>query len=92
MSNIFDNDDLRVQLAARMGIVKPEEVDGFKPLSNVAHDYMVLHWMRAIVQYDANDTYKTFISYISGAMHEYNVGDYARGAMCALGVDISVKD
>ena len=90
--SIFDNDDLRIQLAERMGIEKPEEIDAFKPLSNVAHDYMVLHWMRAVVQHEFKDTYRTFISYLSGSMHQYNVGDYARGAMCALGIDIAEKD
>lgn len=88
VTNIFDNDELRVQLAERMGI----PAGGFFPLRNPEDDYMVLCWMRNTVQIDARDTFKTFISYISGPMHKYEVGDYARGAMCALGVDINVKE
>lgn len=86
--NIFENDDLRVQLAERMGI----PASGFSPLVNPEDDYMVLCWMRNAVKIDNKDTYKTFISYVSGPMYMYEVGDYARGAMCALGVDINVKE
>lgn len=82
MSNLFENDDLRVQLADRMGI-SPE---GFNPLYNVAHDYAVLQWMRTEVQENYASTWRTFISYISSPMYNYVVGDYARNAMLAIGI------
>ncbi len=82
MTNLFENDDLRVQLADRMGI----DAEGFNPLYNVADDYKVLIWMRTEVKNEYFDTWRTFISYISGAMYEYVVGDYTRGAMVAIGI------
>lgn len=87
MSNLFANDDLRVQLADRMGI-SPE---GFNPLYSTSDDYKVLQWMRTVVQVDYPSTYKLFISYISGPMYHYSVGDFTRGAMLAIGITNSNK-
>lgn len=88
MTNLFENDDLRVQLADRM----EANPDDFEPFVNPTHDYDVLLWMRHTVKAKWPDTYRTFISYISGAMHSYNVGDYARGAMLAIGIINSSKN
>ena len=82
MTNIFELDSLRVELADRMEI-SPE---GFNPLYNASDDYKVLQWMRTEVKAKYPDTYRTFISYISGQMHDYVVGDYTRGAYCAIGI------
>ena len=82
MKTIFDDDGLRVELADRMGI----DAEGFNPMYNPSDDYKVLQWMRTEVKNKYFDTYRTFISYISGAMHQYVVGDFARGAICAAGI------
>lgn len=82
MKTIFDDDSLRVELANRMEI----DAEGFNPMYNPSHDYKVLQWMRTQVRQEYMDTYKTFVGYISGAMHEYVVGDFARGAICAIGI------
>ena len=84
MTNLFDNEDLRTELADRMGI--DTDVDDFYPLQNPTHDYEVLLWMRTEVKEKYPDTYRRFISYISGQMYDYVVGDYARGAICAIGI------
>ena len=87
MTNLFDNDDLRVQLADRMDI---EEV-GFNPLFSVEDDYKVLQWMRTTVRMKYPTTHDLFVSYVSGAMHHYVVGDWTRGAMLAIGIIDSSK-
>lgn len=87
MSGLFDNDDLRVQLADRMDA----NPDDFEPFVNPTHDYEVLLWMRHKVQVKWPTTYTLFISYISGSMHSYVVGDYTRGAMLAVGIINSNK-
>lgn len=110
MSDIFLKDDLRIELARRMGWYKldaelqtvdpdfrqlptwhnPEGNErvgcAFYPMTNVADDYSVLVWMKQIVQYKYPDTYRDFIGMVSGAMWQYVVGDYAKGAMCAIGI------
>ena len=58
----------------------------FYPMTNADHDYSVLEWMRNVVQYKYPDTYRDFLGMISGAMWQYNVGDFAKGAMCAIGI------
>lgn len=78
----YEQDELRVQLAERMKI----DEEGFNPLYNVGDDYKILVWMRTTVQQDYEATWKTFASYISGAMHQYVVGDYYKAALLAVGI------
>lgn len=78
----FEQDELRVQLAERMEI----DAEGFNPLYSVRDDYKVLQWMRTTVKTDYEATWKTFASYVSGAMHQYVVGDYYKGALLAVGI------
>jgi hypothetical protein len=82
VNSLFDIDDLRVQLADRMDI-SPE---GFNPLYSTSDDYKVLQWMRNDVRVNYPSTWLTFASYVSGAMHQYVVGDYTKGAMLAIGI------
>jgi hypothetical protein len=91
VTNIFDNDDLRVQLADRMKM-DVGDVEDFWPLDDPTDDYSVLLWMRHEVQHKYPSTYIQFISYVSGAMHSYNVGDYTRNAMLAVGIIDNSKD
>lgn len=78
----FEQDELRVQLADRMGI----DPEGFNPLYSVSDDYKVLQWMRSAVRTEYEATFKTFASYVSGAMHQYVVGDFYKGALLAVGI------
>lgn len=82
---IFKQYDILKQLASRMGDYA--DVDDFHPLDNVEHDYRVLEWMRNVVRVESADTHSKFISYISGPMHRYVVGDYVKAAIIAIGVE-----
>lgn len=90
MSDLFENDDLRTQLADRMEM-DVGDVEDFWPFDNASDDYSVLLWMRHEVKTRWPSTYVLFISYISGSMHSYVVGDYTRGAMLAVGIINSNK-
>jgi hypothetical protein len=79
---IFKEEDILRELADRMEI----DVEGFNPFYNVEDDYKVLLWMRTTVRMEYVDTWKTFASYVSGAMHQYEVGDYVRNAILAIGI------
>ena len=91
MSNLFENDDLRVQLADRMEM-RVGDVEDFWPFDQPECDYRVLLWMRHDVQPRWPETYHLFKSYISGQMHDYTVGDYTRGAILAVGIINTNKD
>lgn len=89
---IFKQGDILKQLASRMGEDGPADFDDWHPLDNPAQDYMVLEWMRNTVRVKFPATYQDFISYVSGAMHQYNVGDYTKAALFAIGIiDTSKK-
>lgn len=68
-----------------MGLDIKDKLD-FYPMQNVQHDYAVLQWMNTDVKYNFPATYKSFISMVSSPMYEYVVGDFARNAMCAIGI------
>lgn len=80
---MFSEEALIKELKARMEM--DESVD-FNPFIKPQDDYKVLQWMRTTVKSEYVTTYRTFISYISGAMHQYVVGDYVRGAILAIGI------
>ena len=62
------------------------DVEDFHPLDQVEHDYLVLEWMRNVVKNERPTTYDDFVSYISGPMHAYVVGDYVKAAIFAIGI------
>ena len=80
----FEQNDILKQLANRMG--EYADVDDFHPLDNVAHDYMVLEWMRNDVKVESVTTYNDFVGMISGPMHAYVTGDYVKAALFAIGI------
>lgn len=90
MTELFENDDLRVQLAEKMEI-DVGDIEDFWPFEDPSADYDVLMWMRHTVKHKWPTTYSIFLSYVSGAMHSYAVGDYARGAMLAIGIINTAK-
>ena len=80
---MFSEEGLIRELKDRMEM--DEGVD-FNPFIRPQDDYKVLQWMRTVVKSEYITTYRTFTSYISGAMHQYVVGDYVRGAILAIGI------
>ena len=80
---MFSEEALIKELIARMEM--DESVD-FNPFIRPQDDYKVLQWMRTTVKGEYITTYRTFISYISGAMYQYVVGDFVRCAILAIGI------
>lgn len=88
----FEENNVLKQLALKMGEDGPADFDDWHPLDNAAQDYMVLEWMRNTVRLEFKTTYEEFISYVSGAMHQYKTGDYTKAALFAIGIiDVSKK-
>jgi hypothetical protein len=83
----FEEGDVLKQLANRMGDYA--DFEDFHPLDN---DYAVLEWMRNDVRLKYPTTYNDFISYISGAMHCYQIGDYVKAALFAIGITNTSKE
>lgn len=86
----FEQNDILKQLANKMGDYA--DINDFHPLDNAEHDYRVQLWMREDVRLNNPTTYQDYISYISGPMHAYTVGDYVKAAIFAIGIIDTSKE
>ena len=87
----YEQGDIIKKLAERMGNYL-DGVEDFNPYEKPEHDYLVLTWLRDVVRLEYISTWTDFVSYISGPMHAYVVGDYVKAAIFAIGIiDISKK-
>ena len=80
---MFSEEDLIRELKVRMVM---DETTDFNPFIRPQDDYKVLQWMRTTVKKNYVTTYHTYISYISGALFQYVVGDYVRAVILAIGI------